>query len=377
MQFNVMGLQINAPNLKLTKRQQFICNYLSTKEPSSFFDYLRTFKGRHCGFNFKRVLTPDDGQSVDALANKGVNKYLKMALAKYDPLKDKSPSGIALGNALGIEIECIIPNDYAEDKYREFRKLIMDRKITNVNFKGDSSINDYDRELYSSVEVTIISDILDMSNLKKLCEVLDEIGAWVNKTCGLHVHLDCRDIANMGDITTRNLNYRANRLTWALPVLTKMLPASRLSNDRYCRYGKSKRGDRYYMVNTTSFSSHKTIEIRAHSGTTNYEKISQWATLLWDIMHCKGVRLRKMPVISDNASLLKALEMLDKKADLTTETKNYMLRRIKQFNPSLLEASNAEITDLEQSENQAVVVPAVEPFGTYPRPIVTIDEIPF
>ena len=38
--------------------------------------------------------------------------------------------------------------------------------------------------------------------------------------------------------------------------------------------------DRYFKVNPISYDRHKTIEFRQHSGTTDYEKISNWILFL-------------------------------------------------------------------------------------------------
>ena len=38
--------------------------------------------------------------------------------------------------------------------------------------------------------------------------------------------------------------------------------------------------DRYYKVNAVAYDRHKTIEFRQHSGTIEYEKISNWVMFL-------------------------------------------------------------------------------------------------
>lgn len=387
----------------LSKRQEYILKWYSINDSYSIMPYLYSFRGRK--FNVSRSTEPLKVHNrVDRLAERGTNYFYKMARKIYDPFNTKEPNSIKLGDALGIEIECILPLGNDKDVVRS---EIMERRIKNVNIKTDGSIQDFDSDEYYGLEFTIIVDRNDMSNLKQLCELLDDLEAYVNKTCGLHVHLDCRDIYNSNsqimdrsrraEANKKAANHRANRLVWALPILTKMLPKSRLDNDRYCRYGKSKRSNRYYMVNTVSLNAHQTIEIRAHSGTTSYEKISQWAKLLYAISRVEAKALRKLPSISDATSLITALEVLSKRTNLDVDVKDYMLRRIKQFNPQLFTIQAPEVTDLETSEVEnkdspasvgrtllvtdyynnitRIQIPEVE-WNMIPSPIET-DEIPF
>jgi len=60
--------------------------------------------------------------------------------------------------------------------------------------------------------------------------------------------------------------------------LREFVPASRRGN-QYCDFGISIR-DRYKAVNVCAFNKHSTIEIRLHSGTTDYTKIISWIRLL-------------------------------------------------------------------------------------------------
>ena len=39
-------------------------------------------------------------------------------------------------------------------------------------------------------------------------------------------------------------------------------------------------GDRYFKVNPVAYRRHNTIEFRQHSGTTDYEKMSNWIEFL-------------------------------------------------------------------------------------------------
>jgi hypothetical protein len=44
-------------------------------------------------------------------------------------------------------------------------------------------------------------------------------------------------------------------------------------------------GDRYWGINPSSYGTHKTIEVRLHSGSTNFTKLSNWVRILVNIAH--------------------------------------------------------------------------------------------
>ena len=129
-----------------------------------------------------------------------------------------------------------------------------------------------------------------MSSLKSLCEALAEINAKVNRSCGLHIHIGaesmseehyCRLVRNYQKIEK---------------VIDSFMPTSRRANNsRWCHtlqgidfsactskrdIARAMNYDRYFKVNAIAYERHKTIEFRQHSGTTDYEKISNWVMFL-------------------------------------------------------------------------------------------------
>ena len=126
------------------------------------------------------------------------------------------------------------------------------------------------------------------------CETINAAGAQVNKSCGLHVHFGAKDftIAQWVRIIR---NYAAIE-----SVIDSFMPVSRRANNNcYCksiempaqRIAQNRISDmydirdafcnnRYYKLNVMSFSNHKTIEFRQHSGTTDFTKIENWINFL-------------------------------------------------------------------------------------------------
>lgn len=111
--------------------------------------------------------------------------------------------------------------------------------------------------------------------------------AYVNKTCGTHVHFDMRHV-NQDMVRV----YSA-KLACCVDVLKTILPKYRRTN-KYCNQpiNNMPRGDydyewedRYYFINLGSYKKYKTIEVRGHSGTLNADKILNWIKICETIMN--------------------------------------------------------------------------------------------
>lgn len=147
----------------------------------------------------------------------------------------------------------------------------------NVEFVGDSSVSPIAGQvssLYKEVRISMVWGKVE--RLFQTCAILRRDGAAVNKSCGLHVHLDSRHL------TARGEALRRSRLVAALPWLLELVPESRRNNS-FCipnHLPGVGRHQRYCAINPTSFRKHMTTEIRLGSGTIDPDKILNWATLL-------------------------------------------------------------------------------------------------
>jgi hypothetical protein len=261
--------------------------------------------------NIRRHLT---SHKSDKLADKPIGSILKLLERQFSPNHAKTPGNTALGDWIGVEIECVVPrrsfdgyqdqdNDYCR---QALHAMIVERRIRNIQAKQDGSIRANDDSI--GVEFTCLFQRSNPDNLRQLCELLSELGAYVNASCGLHVHLDCRDAIDGRNY--RRAMVRAQRIAKALPVLAAMQPDSRLSNT-YCKVGISRiRGDRYFAVNCTSLTKFQTIEMRLHSGTINYDKISNWIELLYLISREKALKKRCLNYSELSEQLPKASRQL-------------------------------------------------------------------
>lgn len=149
----------------------------------------------------------------------------------------------------------------------------------------------------------IVSPILEgeegLEELNKVCEALSEWGALINRSCGLHIHFNARNF-NLNTWKNLYINYMAYE-----GEMDKMMPRSRRANNNgYCRSIKRigsletakrkinacntmqkiasevcNRG-RYFKLNSESYHRHGSVEFRHHSGTRDFDKISNWIKLL-------------------------------------------------------------------------------------------------
>lgn len=160
-------------------------------------------------------------------------------------------------------------------------KLVTDCSVTSAGTANGRGGNE------------IVSPILEgedgLRQLKAVCDALATCNAKVDKTCGLHVHLDAADLS-VQDWKNAILTYAKYQ-----DAIDGIMPKSRRSNtycEKFGTYLKQKFEaastldevvrvcGRYHVINTEAYLRHSTIEFRQHSGTTEYAKISSWVQML-------------------------------------------------------------------------------------------------
>lgn len=253
-------------------------------------------------------------------------KVKKKPRTKYSLTTTKYPTEKykQFGSFVGIEIECFLPNDsfpispcylgQEDDYFSTMKRKLMQRQIQNLTVGYDGSINPTNGHF--GVEFKILCKRTDMSNLKELCSFLADHGAQVNRSCGLHVHFDSREMQNTyKDKVRTNFNR-------ALPFVSKIVPTSRV-NSSFCRPVVSNAKMSAFHMDTP----YDTIEVRLHSGTINYKKISNWISLIMRIAKSKDM-LRKIP---------HTMEDFFKVVHLDKKLQKYYEERATLFNPDWIE----------------------------------------
>ena len=196
---------------------------------------------------------------------------------------------------IGVEIECFNINKNAIiSELRAQRIKAIETGYNHTDYKDTYKLG-YDGSISGNDTCEVVSPILNnLNSLKKVCKVINEAGAQVNKSCGLHVHFGAENftIAQWVRIIR---NYAALE-----SIIDSFMPMSRrANNNQYCKsiavpaqriaYGiisdmhdirDAFNIDRYYKLNVMAYGSHRTIEFRHHSGTTDFTKIESWINFL-------------------------------------------------------------------------------------------------
>lgn len=207
----------------------------------------------------------------------------------------------------------------------------------NHNTRGHWKIV-HDGSLSGANTFEIVSPILEgqegIEQVRKVCEVLEGCNVKINKSCGLHVHFDATNITVEH---TKNIlkNYGAYE-----EQIDSFLPISRRANNNtYCKSVKrilpdieqattiqriaQIMGSRYFKINLQSYTRHNTIEFRQHSGTVEFEKISNWIIFLHNLV---SYSISNLPLQTEEITI----ESLKKFNQASVF--NYIIRRQNQLN---------------------------------------------
>ncbi len=323
-------VKVDFDEIKDRKKRAYAQKLSSEGRLIELVAYLRSLEGVQSPWNFD-INKLNKVKGTDKLSTKKAGFFIELYNKRFDIFANHAPSKAVtgFGRYLGIEIECLIPRTADYRSSESFAAWIKDKsgqKIKYLSVVDDGSLRPGDG--FFSVELRLLTMKDDFSNLKQTCDLLRTIGAKVNKSCGLHVHLDMRQPED--DVALDTMNLKARRIGNSLDILKLMIPSSRRENS-FCKLsvGRVDSSDRYYAVNKSSFNKHKTLEIRLHSGTTNYKKIKNWCELLLALAECKKLS-RNHP---------ETVERFFELSDLNEELKAYVLERIQTFTePSESEA---------------------------------------
>lgn len=208
------------------------------------------------------------------LKTKNVVRDLECDYMEYlEDTAELKPKPQSKNNYVGIELECFTRYDRSE----LFDKIVANGLEKMVQAVGDGSI---EADFGDDCELRILLPEKDLSKgLKKVSKLLTKGKFGVNRTCGLHIHLDMRN---------RDVEACYARLLKFQDVLFGMVSSERWHNS-YCHYTTRHNGfNRYVAINKeNAYESHKTIEIRLHHATLDMKRIEQWVQLLLRVIATK------------------------------------------------------------------------------------------
>lgn len=271
-----------------------------------------------CGGIIHNRLKPtfNRGESPRGYMNKEMGAVMKFLKSKDKQIVFQEKKPQTKDNYIGVEIEFFCDLNAEDLSF----KLYEHGLGKNVFLRTDGSIRS-EGQMYPH-ELNILGKEKEIKGIIQLVsKVLLAANAKVNKSCGLHVHLDMRNRDHV--IAFHNLVSSQN-------ILFAMNPFSRQSGS-YCRRQDTKvfkeaiapsgRETRYFGVNAAAHAKHNTIEIRMHSGTVQANKINNWIDLLLLII------AKKEPVKKATSTLRAFIKQYDIDAELGV----YIAERMAKF----------------------------------------------
>lgn len=265
---------------------------------------------------------------------------------------------IKSGRIFSAEIECYYPNSRA--------LRCLNELPDGIGVASDGSLNECGIEL----QTPKLKGAQGEKQLTNLCNTLRKNGYTVDRTTGLHIHLDGRGLLPR----TRGTEPVALKQLWYFyhtfdDVLLSFLPVSR-RNNHYCkptkhsatasqiqaisslrqaeelwyatrgeynlRYAKDHHyhNSRYGGLNLHSLFSEKHAEIRFHGGTLNSVKILEWVNLhqtILDLAAKKELYIEVLSQIDSTYTLAQQTAVFFSILDLPKRTEKYFLQRQKTF----------------------------------------------
>ena len=251
--------------------------------------------------------------------------FIKLGLRKYEIelLLSELPKPVREVHkfTFGVEIECLVAANLMRESAMRNAMPFQYEGYNHVDnnhyykFVSDSSIR-------GENPIECVSPVLTgkagMKSLENCCKALNEAGAQVNRSTGLHVHIGAQ---NLSDEAYVNLFKNYQKLERVID--TFMARSRRANNSQWCRTLQGKdfswcttksdiydemNGNRYFKVNACSYARHQTIEFRQHQGSTDFEKISNWVNFC-----AKLVAWSKKNVLSSEVASIDEIPFLTKK----------------------------------------------------------------
>lgn len=236
----------------------------------------------------------------------------------------------------GIELECY--NATQTDVVTAIRDAGLRAEVSSYSGRNYSVWQiKLDGSIQGNQGFEVVSPTLEgeagIEEAVKVCQILSNLDAKVNKSCGFHIH---HDATGWG---VAEFRYLAKRFVKFEAAMDRIMPLSRRGNDN--RYIKSMYGwqdnksaliqktifkaidacrsvnqiamlfnnDRYMKLNFQSFFRQGTVEFRQHSGTTNARTVENWIRFTAGLMADAKNHVAVKP-FAENVVPLSALDLM-------------------------------------------------------------------
>lgn len=242
---------------------------------------------------------------------------------------------LGLARKFGVEMELIFPSNVGRDR---LNGALAAAGVGSWRCKTDGSLSAGAGKVGWEVVSPILRGQDGIDQIEKVCRVVQELGATINRSCGLHVHHDVAD-ADVTDLKNVGTGWVNNQ-----SLIDGLVSASRREGGSYyCRpltgsdmavINRARtleemqhvRVDRYRTLNFKAYGRFGTLEVRQHQGTMNFEKIRTWIMLGKAIIDTAIVDGNAMPRHS------RMREFLNGMGDRLDETaKTFLLGRTVEF----------------------------------------------
>lgn len=214
------------------------------------------------------------------------NKYLGIEIEFFAEIDEEELMDELV--AEGLEYNCMLDDDGSIRPNETYHSNDCSYYVNSYTCNCNSM------KEYRSYELKVLTLEAELvSTMTRVARILRKVGAEVNSSCGLHVHIDLRK---------RNVPIAIGNLLRAQKDMFKMVPINRRKN-QYCaaskltptqvkaRYDKKKdvivnAGERA-AVNAQAYNEHRTVEVRLHEGTVNGKAIIDWCQYLLHLVDKK------------------------------------------------------------------------------------------
>jgi hypothetical protein len=270
--------------------------------------------------------------------------------------KIKAVPATDIGLWRSIEFECVFKSKEAETDFAYSIRALGLAKYIVIKTDGSLRRNNDDPSGIPR-EITLTYRKGNEKAVEDFCRTLQG-RAYVNQSCGTHVHFDMRHLS------ASEATMYGERLARCVPALKVMLPYARRSSQYCCNNTINStahdpnNGQKYAFVNLAAYSKYKTIEIRGHSGTINAAKILNWIKVCEVIM---SVDMKMTPTEKTSAPV-NTIEELLSQYKFDDSLAAYINEREKVFKDALISEKE------EKTDPVIAVAPPSALIPMVPRP---------
>lgn len=222
-----------------------------------------------------------------------INMLAKLGITKYEIglILNDSEATVKKTATFGVEIECLVSRDAV---YEKFASNFVPFEYQGYNHRDSKTIYKFvtDASIVGENPIECVSPVLSgrkgFDSLGQCLNALNEAGAKVNRSTGLHVHVGVEELTD-----EQYVNIFANYKLLEEVIDSFMAKSRRENNSQWCasltdhdfsycttveEVKRELNYSRYHKVNAESYDRHKTVEFRQHQGSTDFAKIKNWVS---------------------------------------------------------------------------------------------------